>query len=248
MQKIRRVIKLYRFEIFQAAAIVITVILLLTVIFPQLQRQWYRFTLMQETQKDIQNLKEKQALLASFDQSELENTYKGMMSVLPKDKALGTMMSGIDKLATDYGMTLVSFSFDSVGSIGTQSATKKTAKKETTVYSTVPITVTVEGTLTNIKNFLDSANRTRPLYLIKNFDLTFSPKDATFRSKILLDGMYLPLPKTLGSVSSSLTPFSDREVSIITKVTGFSEITRIENQNVNPFIQTSPVKADPFAQ
>lgn len=247
MQKWKRFAKMYQMQILQVFVVIVSVILAFTVIIPQSKSLIRRFQLMKEAEVNIKNLKEKQVLLDSFESKVLEPTYRTVVATIPKEKILGPMMTGLDNLMSDYEITLISFTFDAVGAIGTESA-KKGTKKESTLYSTIPITLMVEGTLSNIRNFLDSINRTRPLYLVKNFDLAFSPTEKLFRSKMFIDAFYMPLPKTLGSVASKLAPFTGEEQALLTKVSSFTELTNMSFIKVPSMesLPTSPMKSDPF--
>ena len=244
MQRLKRFMRMYKNEVAHGAIVLLSVIIAVAVIIPQGKAIGHRYQLMREAEKNIVQLKEKQILLNSFESGDLESTYQLAMSTIPREKILGSMMIGLENLMSDYEITLLSFSFDSVGSIGTDSAAKK-GKRETTAYSTIPITMTIEGKLSNIRNFLDSANRTRPLYLIKNFDLTFSQTGNLFRSKILMDAFYMPLPKSLGTVASTLSPFTENEKNVLEKISTFTELVHLSGSPaVN--LPTSPMKSDPF--
>jgi Tfp pilus assembly protein PilO len=194
---------------------------------------------------DITLLKNKAAALQGLDEATLRSNLTTLISAVPPDKSLVTVLSTVDGVAGDSGVTLENLQLANPGSLATQSAKKLTADEAKSGAHILTFSVTVHGSYDQIRGFLSKVASVRRYFHLITLDM--STIGADVEARVGLEAYYTPFPATLGSVTQPLTNFTDKEQKAISDMEAFPVYG---TPNSGTVAQQSPIdygKLDPFS-
>lgn len=130
-----------------------------------------------------------QAKIASFDQAETLQVLSladKIDQALPSAKPLRELTSGVNQAAGDAQVVITTISL-SPGLISTGSAQPQVKKqtKVVTGYEDLEITLTVEGTLSQLNQFFVYVEQMLPLTIVSSISLTELPRQTTATGELL---------------------------------------------------------------
>lgn len=244
MQKI-----IAKYRPFFMPLIILMLIIILTISFVQPKISEIA-SLRQKTEVNkvkLDNLTQKAGLLSSLDQNQLRLKFKTLESALPSEKDIPGFLVAMQKIANEASVSVDKVEL-SAGSISTPSAQAQatTAKSMQTEPDLVSAKVTITGTFTGLRQFLDKASQARRLLNIKGVSLgsnAAQKASGPISLELIFSIYYQLLPTSLGEIASPLpqvTSDEDRIYQTVAKYPLYSTFEEAGSLSV-------PVgKSDPF--
>lgn len=233
-------------------SIIILIVSGLGIIFgvvPILQKTIVMNTDINNLSKEIEALKNKVSVLESVDEGSLRNNAQVLLSAVPSDKSVPTLLWTLDGLTAKTGVGTGNFLVARLGSLATESAKRVTADEQEIGGNILPFTVNITGSLDQLRGFLASTVSVRRLLRIRTLGVSFqktgseSTGSANMVTAILgMDTFYSPLPTTIGSVSQPLTPLTSTDDDLVAKV---AAMQLMETTTLQPPL-TGAARPDPF--
>lgn len=243
MISINKAIRIYQGLLLSIGLIIIAIGGTLFGIIPGVKSSLSMFEEMQTLGKEVEQLKRKNEILESFDLEILRQELSVALSAVPGDKSLPTLFTTIEGLTQQTNTTLTAMNLSSPGSISTVSAKIVSAEERLIGSGLLPISITIDGQLDNLKNFLTTSTTVRRLLRIRKVDILFL-NETTARASLSVDAFYLPLPQLIGKASDAISPMTPNEEELIARLGNFPLL-------VPPIIGSNTTlpqepKSDPF--
>jgi len=194
---------------------------------------------------DVSLLRSKQTILQGMDESTLRNNLLTLASAVPPDKSLSTIMTTIDAVSGQTGVTVVDFTLTRPGSIATDAAQKMSADEAKIGSNVLPFSLTVRGTFAQIRAFVGKIAAVRRLFRVGSMNLTFTA--ALVEARIDLEGFYFPYPAQVGTVIAPITPLADTDQKTIAAVSAMP-LSSVPIAVGTASASLSTGRTDPFAQ
>lgn len=194
------------------SGIIIVVVFILTVVFliPNIQKI-QEVTISSETKEQtLNNLRAKVTILDSIQKEEELFTLKKIIAILPEEKDVFTIFTGIDTLERESGVVITKSDLK-VGVISTESALTRSSKEDNL---SVEINFEALGSKESILRLFDvlQSMKTR-LFTARRVKIEYLSPDSLSVSFTIL-AYYSPFPAKLGSVDSQIVPLSEKMVSL----------------------------------
>jgi len=109
---------------------------------------------------------------------------------------------------------------------------------------TVPFSVTVNGSISAVQEFITLAPNVRRLLRIRTFAIAFPPDERPLTVSIEMDAFYEPLPTSLGTAKTILPELTAADNEIIERLGNMELITQSAEALPEPFI--GQIKPNPF--
>ncbi len=191
------------------------------------------------------SLTNKLRTLERFDEFTLQKQLTDILSAVPSDRSFPTLFQTVEGVAAQTGVGIKSMDINSGTSLASGSASKISAAEKKIGTRTVPFTVTVEGPLNALEQFISLSPNVRRLLRIKTFSITIPKDQSAVTTSFDMDAFYEPLPTSLGTTKAILPTLTDADVQVITKLAGFPLITSETAELPPPVV--GRVKEDPFS-
>ncbi len=215
---------------------------------PILQKTIAMNTQFNNLSREVDVLKNKVSILESIDEGSIRNSAQTLLSAVPSDKSLATLLWTLDGLSAKTGVAAGNFSIAKLGSLATESAKRVTADEQAVGGNIVPFTINISGTLDQLRGFLAASISVRRLVRIRTLDVSFQKTgsgSATMVTAALgMDTFYAPLPSMIGSVSQPLTALTSADDELIAKV---ARMQLMESPSLTLPPTGGAVKSDPFS-
>lgn len=216
---------------------------------PIVQTTMSMYTDLNTVSAEVAVLKNKVSVLESIDEISIKTQAQTLLSAVPSDKSLSTLLGTLDGLSAKTGVSQGTFLLSKLGSLATESARRLSADEQAIGGNIVPFSVVVSGSLDQIRGFLTSSISIRRLLRVRSFDISF-PKTGTesgamVSATLAMDTFYAPLPTTIGAVGNPLTPLTSADDELIAKVENLQLL--IPPSSPLPPPAYGPAKADPFS-
>jgi hypothetical protein len=216
----------YKSYLIPIGAILICVFLFIYIISPQMQNIQDLQNQEKLEAKKLDILKSNLDLLYSLDSQTLDNQLKLVSKALPAEKDFIGVINGLSIVSSKSNTTLGDYGF-SVGEIGKSPTTVKGVPK-------LEFTLTVNGSLNNLINFLKELKKTAPLSEIKTISLTNS---STTLSMIFY---YKPLPPVVIRDDVALKPLSTTALETITNLAKMNNMEISDLEEITTVNSSSP--------
>jgi hypothetical protein len=247
---IRRIIRFHKTLVVYSALLTVGLISLFVGLVPAISKSVILVKDLRTMREEIASIQKKASMLQSVDLLELEQTARDVLAGVPSDKSVSTLLSTIEAVATKYNLYISDMSIEGIASLAKDSG-KPVTKPE---GNSLTEGISLQGELIQLRNFLIECVRVRRLLRVKDMVITAMPKSNLITAKLTIEVFYLPLPQTIGKISDSLEPFSQKELATIEKIKSYpimydSEIMPISPQEIPTIgdIPTEPVVSDPFS-
>lgn len=198
---------------------------------------------------EVYDLKETAALLASFDEEELNQQLSSLVGALPLDKSLPTAFSTLEGVSAHTGISIEDISLGNTGLLATAAAKLASAEEKKLGVSMQPIIFAGIGTSSQVAAFLKEISSVKRIVRINNFDASFSDDDSV-RIKLSLSSFYAPLSGG-GKLSAlpKLMKLSTKEQDTLTQVLNMPDSLTFVQGNIPADVaaQNFPMRADPFS-
>ena len=193
---------------------------------------------------DVRGLETKLTVLQNLDEDTLRANLQTLLSAIPSDKSLATLMGTIDGLTAQTGVTVGTLALAKPGSLATESAKKLSADEQAVGSSILPFTINISGSFDQIRAFLASATSVRRSLRIRSFGMTLRG-EAIVTATLMMDAFYAPLPSAIGSVRQPIAPLSEKDTQVIAKLSGMPLMIQTGTAVVAPAAGAG--KSDPFS-
>jgi len=248
--KIRRFIRLHRALVQDGVLFLAGCIALFVGLIPAIQKSIVLVRDLQTLKADISRIQQKANMLNFLDQSELSVSAREVLAGVPADKSVTTLLSTIETVAQKNNMFISDMSIEGIAALATGSA-KPVVKPEGTILTEE---ISLQGELIDLRNFLFECVRVRRLMRVKDMMLTSIPKSSMMTAKMKIEVFYLPLPQTIGKPSDVLEPFSQKELTLLDKISSYPIMFAMGADLLSPGATqevferpTVPVVSDPFS-
>lgn len=192
-----------------------------------------------------QLLTEKLTTLEALSEEDLRNELSTVLSAVPADRAFASLFETVEGVAGRSGVTLVDMSISGAATLATPSASRLSAAEKKLGTRTVPFTVTINGTLSALEQFITLVPNVRRLLRIRAFSLTFPKTERPISITIEMDGFYEPLPTNLGATNAILPRLSEAHEAVVARLSDMPLLGERSTALPPPFI--GKVKENPFA-
>ena len=247
--KIRRFIRMNTSLVVYSILLLVGVIALFVGLVPALQKSITLIRDLQTLQDEMNRIGKKVTMLSALNQEEMERRSEDVLSAVPTDKSVSTLLSSVEAVAYKNGLSISDMSIEAIGSLATGSGKQQTKPEGNTLTETVSL----QGTLIQLREFLSGVVRVRRLMTIKNMALTAMPKSTLMTAQLSIEVYSQPLPTTIGKASDPIEPFSQKEIDTLDKVASYPVVFTTETQPLSPQEPspvgrepTTPTVADPF--
>ena len=203
--------------------------------------------MMREENKRIQD---KATMLTALNIEDLEQTAQDVMAAVPPDKSIATLLSTVELLAQKYNLNISDMSVEGIAFLAGDQG-KPVIKPE---GNSLTETITLQGDLSQLRNFLFDCVRVRRLLRVKDMVLTSMLKSDQMAAKLTIEVFYLPFPQSIGKPSDVVEPFSQKELATLEKVASYpimyvADVKPSSDQTPSVAVElpTVPVVMDPFS-
>jgi Tfp pilus assembly protein PilO len=217
MGKLRRIYRLHKSLVIHSGLLVIGILGLFSALIPSVQKTMTVVKGLRTLNAEIAQIQKKVSVLASLDQNVLEQSAAAVLSAVPEDKSVSTLLSTVEAVAGRNGLFISDISIERIGSVSTGSGSMAVKKDGNSMTETISL----QGELLQLRNFLTESLRVRRLMRIKDMQLTSLPKSNLVTAKLSIEVFYQPLPTSIGKASDPMEPLSQKEMDTLEKVTSF---------------------------
>lgn len=199
------------------------------------------------SQARLDRLTQKANLLNSLDPGQLRQKFKILEGALPSEKDIPGFLVEMQKISNEASVSVEKIEL-SAGSISTTSAAAQTAQANTkdSKPDLVSAKVTITGTFTGLRQFLDKTSQARRIVNIKGINLggnAAQKASGPISLDLIFSIYYQALPTSLGEISSSLPEISPEEDKIYETVTKYPLYSTFEDAGA---VSVPVGKSDPF--
>lgn len=194
---------------------------------------------------DIAKLEQKSSVMGQLDETTLRDNLLTLVSAVPPDKSLVSVLSTVDGVAGDSGVTLVNLQLSRPGSIATQSARKLTVQEAKAGANILSFSAEISGTYDQVRAFLSKVASVRRYFHLVAFDISFIGTNVAARMD--LEAYYAPYPTALGDVTSPISPLTDKEKTTLANLESYPVYS---TGSVSTTAVQAPItggKTDPFS-
>jgi Tfp pilus assembly protein PilO len=201
---------------------------------------------------EVDVLKNKVTVLESIDEASMRSHAQILLSAVPADKSLPTLLATLDGLAAQTGVSSGNFTLSKLGSLATVSAERLSADERDVGGNILPFTLNISGSFDQLRGFFASSVSVRRLVRVRTFDISFLKveNEASASANLVtatlgMDTFYDSLPTTIGAVGQPLTGVTSADEDVIAKVAAMQLLVAPSSPLPPP--SGGPVKADPFS-
>jgi len=248
--KIRRLFRLHKMLVLYSVLIMISILFFFVGLLPAVRKSIAMVQELRVTKEEISRIQKKANLLSSLDQSELQKNAETLLWAVPSERSVPTLLSTIEGLAAKHDIFISEMMIEGISSLASNSG-RLAVKPEGNIITE---TLSLQGDLVQLRNFLFESTRVRRLMRIKDLTLSSLPKTNRIMAQLVIEMFYLPLPVSIGKPSDPLEPFSQRELETLGKIASFPIVYAsggapvfTNSAPVQGNVPTEPSVLDPFA-
>lgn len=229
-----------------AGLLLLCIIAVIVGVLPAIQKVRELIDTSRTLNDDTAALSKKLTVLNGIDDVSVREQLGIVLSAVPADRSYPTIFETVEVVAQQTGVSIKSMNITGGATIATSSAGKVTADEKKIGTRTVAFSVSVEGTLDNLKQFITLAPKVRRLLRIKVFSINFPKDDRPVNITLTMDAFYEPLPTSIGTAKTILPTLTDGDVAVIDKLSQFPLGSAQSAELPPPLI--GKVKESPFTQ
>lgn len=190
-------------------------------------------------------LKKKLDTLVTLDEATLRTNLTNVLSAVPAERSFPTVFETVESVAAQTGVSVVSMSISGGASLATPAASQVSAADKKLGTRTIPFSVTINGSLTGIEQFIALIPQVRRLLRIRVFSIAFPKDDRPLTVNIDMDAFYEPLPASIGSAKAVLPQLTETDLAMIEKLTSLPLASQESGALPPPLI--GKTKENPFS-
>ncbi len=246
MREFRRIVRQYQSVLVSGLLLLFLAVTLLTGILPSIRTILTLNTTRKTANSDVSLLRQKVGILDALSEQTLSDDLGRMLTAIPGEKSLPTVLGSLESIAVSSGVSLVEIEFAESGSIATASAASGTPEEKTLGTSFVPFSVSVNGSTSQIQQFIETSLTSRPLLRINHFSISVQ-QSGGYLARFDMNAFSAPLPATIGKASQKIENLTPKELATLTLMESYS-LSSGGSQQFPPAQVGGPVKPDPFSR
>lgn len=244
MAQFSRLYRVYQNIVISGIIILVCVVGLAVGVIPAVKKNIDQAQVSRDVAAQLDMLQRKIDVLDSLDEDVLRRNLDTVLSAVPQDKSLPTVFTVVEGVAAQAGVSLSDMHIAGVGSVASQSGSQSALEKQLGTH-VLPFTVTVQGPFASIQQFIMLTPTVRRLLRLRTFSITFPKQAEVLRVNLQMDAFYEPFPTNLGSVGTVITPLSEKEQSLVERISQFALISGVAAALPPPSIGSG--KVNPFS-
>lgn len=194
---------------------------------------------------EADSLQKKLNTLNTLDEDTLRNQLTQVLSAVPAERSFPTIFETVEGVAAQTGVSVINMSLAGGATLATPSTAQVSAADKKLGTRTIPFSVSINGSLAAVQEFIARIPKVRRLFRIRVFSISF-PKDARpLTVSIDMDAFYEPLPTTLGTAKVVLPTLTAADEEVVSKLTELPLATQESGAMPPPLI--GKVKDNPFS-
>lgn len=246
MPTIRAFIRTYQNVLISFVILVFCVVGIVAGVIPSISKIQTMYKQTQELAELSKALQQKLSVLSALDEQTLRTQLDAVISAVPSDRSLPTVFSAVEGVAAQTQVGIVAMSISGDTTLSTESAQKTTAMEKQIGTHTIPFSVSIEGPLASIRDFITLAPRVRRMLRIHTFSITFPEDNRPININIKMDAFYETSPASIGRATDALPTLSFEDAEVIEKLSSFPLANASETRLPPPAVGSS-VKENPFS-
>lgn len=244
MASVAKIIRPYKHILVYSAILCASGLTLFLGIIPAFRATTTLYSELRELSVKVTALRGKLTMLQSLDEESLRNQLGSLITGIPQHKSLPTVFTTLESIGAQSGVTLTEMSFAVAGPLATQAASRQTVEEKKLGASLLPFSVSAEGQLTQMRDFLALVVGVRRILRIRTATL-ITPVDAVVKARLDIDAFFAPFPAAIAQSAEKLEPLSAKDEEMLAKV-GAIPVAGQPESDV-PSLTTLPTKNDPFS-
>lgn len=194
---------------------------------------------------ETDELQEKLNALNTMDEATIRGQLTEVLSAVPAERSFPTVFETVEGVAAKTGVSVINMNLAGGATLATPSSTQVSAADKKLGTRTIPFSVSINGSLTSVQEFIAMIPKVRRLFRIRVFSISF-PKDLRpLTVNIEMDAFYEPLPASIGNAKSVLPILTEADQSIVMRLTELPLATFESGAMPPPLI--GKIKENPFA-
>lgn len=169
-----------------------------------------------QAQGRITALAQKESVLSKADSDTISQTLGDLITALPNDKDVPSLLVGVSRLSSDAGLSIEALQI-SPGQVSTASAK---AKNES-----VDFEVTLKGSAEALISFLKNLESARRLLVVKDISATMIGQASSLTTTLKISAPYqgfAPPPDDISNPVPTLTAGDEKVIALINKFTNYT--------------------------
>lgn len=226
-----------------AALLIFCIAAFIFVVIPSVTRIQELVSEMRKLSEETASLQKKLTTLSTLDEATLRTNLANVLSAVPAERSFPTVFETVESVAAQTGTTVVSMAISGGATLATPTAVSASDKKLGT--RTIPFSVTINGTLDAVQQFIALVPGVRRLLRVRVFSIAFPREEKPLTVMIEMDAFYEPLPTNIGSTMTVLPTLTEEDVGVINRLTLFPLASQESGSLPPPLI--GKTKENPFA-
>lgn len=221
----------YKDFLLPVGVVLASVLVIIYVIFPQIQQYFSLQSSVQAEQQKLEALKSNYNLLASLNDATITSDLSTLSSALPAQKDFAGIINAISYVAAKTGVSVGNFEF----SLGNLSSTNFGG----TAYPSTKLNISLRGNVKGMTQFIQEIAKTMPVAEVTSVNITNDAGSMT----ILF--YYKPYPVQNVSDSASIVPLTASQTQLIKTVSAWNS-TGETNSLIPATTATEAASTSPF--
>jgi len=194
---------------------------------------------------ETDSLQKKLNTLSGLDEDTLRNQLTQVLSAVPAERSFPTVFETVEGVAAKTGVTVISMNLSGGATLATPSSSQVSAADKKLGTRTIPFSVSINGSLPAVEEFIAMIPKVRRLFRIRVFSISF-PKDVRpLTVSIDMDAFYEPLPATIGTAMVVLPTLTQADEAVVARLTELPLATFESGAMPSPII--GKIKENPFS-
>jgi Tfp pilus assembly protein PilO len=176
---------------------------------------------------EVSAMKKKIDTLNAMDDTQLSDVAQALRLAVPTDKDVAGIMMGTQALMSQYSIAIDSLTLTG-GAVASDAAGPRSGIDRKLGIGVVPLSMSVVGPVSGIRDMLDNVTKVRRMMNITMFDLSIggaASASGTVRSNINAQLFFQPPPANIGKISDPIAPLSSAEQELITNVSSMPVVS-----------------------
>lgn len=203
----------FKFIIIPIVIVLVSFILIITVIVPQITRLLANQKIAREISERSKFLEVKAQTLESYNTVELDQKIKAVLNSYPVDRDYVNSLILIQNIISQSGFSITSLTLG--------------ASTESGDGQKYNFNISVSGPKDKLSKFLTNIETSYRLMRIASLE-TSTDKDQQVTVSLNVDVLYAPAPGNFGNVDTPLPQFSQKEGEVLSKLATVESLTNIE--------------------
>ncbi len=222
--------KQYQLFLMPAVATSASIILVIFILFPQVQKVLSGLSENQLLKQRITVLEQKAVALSSINITAFNQSLKKAFLALPPDRDIPTSVTQVQILASNNGLQIINMTVSGNDAVSTQ-------------INNYQIRLEVSGDIASVKNFINDLAKAPRVMSVASLSVTSSKSSSIFNIGILLQSYYQGDQATLGGLDQPITELTIKEQQILSQLdeaVKLIPLTQVDNLpapqgKLNPF-------------